>query len=66
MTILVTILGFELAKFFGVSEVDLGSFIDAADGLQVGELLLAIGAIVAGFFRKYARVNLGNPTATNG
>ena len=62
VTVTVAVLGFILTKFFGV-DVDLGMFVEAADGLQVGELILTVGAIVAGFFRKHARADLSN---TNG
>lgn len=62
ITVTVSILGFVLSKFLGL-DVDLGAYIQAADGLQVGELILAVGAIIAGYFRKNARADLSN---TNG
>jgi len=59
ITVTVSVVGFILTKFFGL-DVDLGMFIEAADGLQVGELILTLGAVIAGFFRKHARADLSN------
>jgi hypothetical protein len=61
LTVVLTILGFIGAKFFGL-DIDLGSVVDSADGLQLGELLLAIGLVVAGFFRKYVKADLSKPS----
>lgn len=56
-SVVVTILAFVLTKFFGL-DVDLGTVVSAADGLQLGELILTAGAIVAAYFRKNARADL--------
>lgn len=55
-TVIVTIMGFALTKFFGL-DVDLGTIVSTADGLQLGELILSVGAVVAAFFRKNQRVD---------
>lgn len=57
VSVVVTILAFVLTKFFGL-DVDLGVVIESADGLQLGELILTAGAIVAAYFRKNARADL--------
>ena len=56
-TIVVSILGFVVVNLLGL-DVDLGLFIEAADGLQLGELILTLGAVVAAYFRKNARADL--------
>lgn len=61
ISIAVTIIGFILTKMLGL-DLDLGLFIDSADGLQVGELVLSLGAVVAAFFRKNARADLSKPS----
>lgn len=61
LTVAVTILGFVASKFFGL-DVDLGTVVEAADGLQVGELILTVGALVAAYFRKNARADLSKPS----
>lgn len=61
ISVAVSILGFILVSLLGL-DVNIGEFIEAADGLQVGELILALGAVVAAFFRKYAKADLSNPS----
>jgi len=59
-SIVVSILGFILAKLLGL-DIDLGEMIEAADGLQLGELILTIGAVLAAYFRKNVRADLSKP-----
>jgi hypothetical protein len=53
LTIAFTILGFVVTKIFGL-DVDLGSIVEVADGVQVGELVLLVGTLIAAYFRKNA------------
>lgn len=55
----VAIIGFTLG-LFGV-DVDLGSVIESADGLQLGELLTGVGLVLAYFFRRYLKTDLTTP-----
>lgn len=50
LTIIFTIVSFILTKILGI-DVNLGDYISVADGIQVGELILSVGAIITGFFR---------------
>ena len=59
LSIAVAIIGFTLG-LFGL-DVDLGGVIEAADGLQLGELLTALGLLAAAFFRKYLKTDLTTP-----
>jgi len=61
VTVLVTLLGFAATTFFGL-DVDLGTVIDSADGLQLGELILSAGLVIAGFFRKNQKADLSKPS----
>lgn len=60
VSVAVTILSFVAVKFFGL-DIDLGLVIDSADGLQLGELILSVGALVAAYFRKNQRVDFSKP-----
>ena len=60
VSVAVTILAFVLTKFFGL-DVDLGSIVGAADGLQLEELILVVGAVVAAYFRKNLKTDLTTP-----
>lgn len=53
LTIIGTILVFVLSKFFGI-DIDWGSIVGTDGVLTVGELLLLIGSVLAGYFRKIA------------
>jgi hypothetical protein len=53
-TIIATIFGFILAKFLGIDGIDLGAAMGEDDILQLGELLLLVGTVVAAWFRKQA------------
>ena len=57
VTVIVSVLGFILVQFLGV-DVDLGTFVESADGLQLGELILMLGGVIAAYFRKNARADL--------
>jgi len=61
VTVLVTLIGFSLTHFFGL-DVDLGSVISSADGLQLGELVLALGISIAGVFRVNQKADLSKPS----
>jgi hypothetical protein len=61
ISVAVSILGFVLVSLLGL-DINLGEFISAADGLQVGEAVLALGAVVAAFFRKNAKADLSQPS----
>lgn len=61
ISVAVSILGFVFVSLLGL-DVNIGEFIEAADGLQVGEFVLASGAIAAAFFRKYAKADLSKPS----
>lgn len=53
LTIAFTILGFVLTKIFGL-DVNIGDYVEIADGLQLGELILLVGSLITGYFRKVA------------
>jgi len=59
VSISVAIIGFTLG-LFGI-DVDLGTVISSADGLQLGELITGIGLVLAYFFRKYIKTDLSTP-----
>lgn len=61
VSILVAFIGFALG-LIGI-DVDLGSVIAVADGLQLGELISAAGLALAYYFRKNARADLSKPNA---
>lgn len=50
LTIIVTILSFVLTKILGL-DINLGDYINVADGVQLGELILSAGALITGYFR---------------
>mgnify|MGYP006998103337 FL=1 len=63
ISVAVSIIGFILVSLLGL-DINLGELISAADGLQIGELILALGAIVAAFFRKNAKADLSKPSGS--
>ena len=61
-SIIATIVGFILAKFFGIDGVDIGAAIGDDGILNVGELIWLVGALFAAWFRK----NATGPLTTTG
>lgn len=57
VSIALSIVGFVVVNLLGL-DVDLGAFVEAADGLQLGELILVIGGVIAAYFRKNARAGI--------
>lgn len=54
VSVILTLLTFAAAKFFGL-DVDLAAIgVSPAEGLSVGELILLVGAFLAAYFRKIA------------
>lgn len=61
LTVAITVLGFIVGHFLGLTDIDLGTYVEAADGLQVGELLTLLGALIAAYFRKNLKTDLTTP-----
>lgn len=59
VSISIAIIGFALG-LFGI-DVDLGSVVDSANGLQLGELLTGVGLVLAYYFRKFIKTDLATP-----
>lgn len=53
-------LGALVLKFFGI-DLDLGAIIEAADGIQLSELVYTISGIAAIYFRRNIRTDLTTP-----
>jgi len=49
LTMAFTVIAFILSRFMGI-EADIGTYIDVADGLQLGELIIGTGCIIAAYF----------------
>lgn len=59
LTMAFTVIAFILSKILGI-EADLGTYIDVADGLQLGELILGTGGVIAAYF--WDRKNAPKPS----
>lgn len=61
LTVVLTVLGFIIGHFMGLTDIDLGQYVDAADGLQLGELFTLVGAVIAAYFRVNLKTDLTTP-----